>query len=105
MSQIPHPNHSTTRSNTHSTPRTTARAPNHWLLQEETLEVFPRAVACRVISDIGVLKKGRVMLNGYSWGAILYDQTCQVTLLPGQSAFAIGRQGLVLIVVPDHRCI
>jgi hypothetical protein len=102
MLQWLQPFKSTARSNTRSTPRSAARAPDHLLLQAERLDFFPQAIACRVISDIGALQKGRVMLNGYSWRAKLDERACQVTLLPGQSAWAIGRQGLVLIVVPDH---
>lgn len=70
--------------------------------REEAVEIFQQAIECYVISDIGVLKKGRVTTNGCSWQAVLCNHACQVTLLPGQPVFAIGRRGLALIVVPYH---
>mgnify|MGYP001796836439 CR=1 FL=1 len=86
------------------TSRTTPQLSRSSSLQRESVEFFPQAQACRVTSPISVLSKGRVIVNGCSWKAELDEQDFQLTLLPDQPAFAIGRRGLVMIVVPD-RCL
>lgn len=102
MFQWLHPSISPARPTVQAVGKSVVRSTDRFPLRGETVEAFPQAIECRVTSDIGVLKKGRVMANGYSWKAMLYDHDCQATLLPGQPVFAIGRQGLVLIVVPYH---
>jgi len=70
------------------------------MFREESIEKFSTHLECKVLSDIGVMRKGRVFANGCSWAAELNAADFDITLLPGQPVFAIGRRGLTLVVVP-----
>ena len=65
-------------------------------------EMFPRGLPCRVTRAVRALDRGRAQFNGSSWFARLYEINCSTTLLPGQPALAVGRQGTTLIIMPLH---
>ena len=44
---------------------------------------------------------GRIECFGSFWPAQLYQKDPTITLLPGQSAKVVGRQGITLLVVPE----
>lgn len=65
-------------------------------------EMFPQGIPSIVITPIAPLQIGWVKLQGQYWRAQLHALIGYMTLLPGQSVLAVGREANRLIVIPRH---
>ncbi|MGF1497048.1 MAG: NfeD family protein [Elainellaceae cyanobacterium] len=57
----------------------------------------------KVDKAIAPFSVGRVYFQASFWPAQLAEPTCQTTLGSGEVVRVIGRDGLILLVMPDER--
>jgi membrane protein implicated in regulation of membrane protease activity len=64
------------------------------------IKLFSKPVTGRVEKTIAPEQPGRVQCQGSYWPARLYDPECQATLLPNEAIAVVGRQGIMMLVIP-----
>jgi hypothetical protein len=73
-----------------------------FLFEPPEIEIFPEAFKATIATPMGLYQVGQVKIFGQFWRAKLYELNCQTTLLVAQPVLVIGKEGMILIVVPYH---
>lgn len=75
---------------------------NDSFLSPSEVEFFSQGIEGVVTIPIALYQAGQIKISGQYWRAKLYDVNCQTTLLIGQPVLVIGREDIVLRVIPYH---
>ncbi|HLP87650.1 MAG TPA: NfeD family protein [Nostocaceae cyanobacterium] len=73
---------------------------SHRYLQPRSQPKLQDAVIAETLTEIPKGKAGRVLYEGNSWRARCDDD--QLSLLPNQKVYVVGREGTTLIVMPEN---
>ncbi|MFB2878645.1 NfeD family protein [Floridanema aerugineum] len=68
---------------------------------DSQVELFPDKIQATVVEKITSHQPGRVWCRGSYWPARLYQLDYSITLEPSQQVFAVGIEGITLLIVSE----